>query len=182
MAKTIKPVKAKKTEPPIKELSADHERFCWLYVRKGNGTRCYGMVYTDCSYETAMANSYKLLRNTQIQARIGILRAEREAALRIGEEDIKADLARLKNYNIQDFYNGTELKALHEIDPDLTYAIEGIEYEAIVSKDGQSCGMTTKIKLANKLRPLELLGKTHKMFTDKVEHSGKVTIEDLVSD
>jgi phage terminase small subunit len=169
MAKS--PTKKEAKEPVVKELSMEHERFCWLYVRKENGTRCYLMVHPDVTEDSARVLASRLLAKVDIKARIGILRAEREAALRIGEADIKADLAKLKNYNVQDFYNGDQLKPFHEIDPDLTYAIEGIEFETITTKDGESVGMTTKIKLANKLKPLELLGKTHKMFTDKTELS-----------
>ena len=41
-------------------------------------------------------------------------------------------------------------------------------------------GLVKKIKLSDRIRALELLGKHQAAFTDKVEHSGKVTLEDLV--
>lgn len=40
---------------------------------------------------------------------------------------------------------------------------------------------TTKIKTISPERALELLGKYRRMFIEKVEHSGKVTLEDLVA-
>jgi phage terminase small subunit len=168
-------VPAPPAEKPEKELSMEHERFCFLYVRNGNATKSYMAVYPGSGYNAAGVSASQLLKNPRIQERVGILRAERLEALRISEEDIKADLARLKNYNVSDFYEGDRLKNLNEIDSDLTYAIEGIEFETTTTEAGETVKVS-KIKLANKLRPLELLGKTHKMFTDKVELTGSVDV------
>ena len=42
-------------------------------------------------------------------------------------------------------------------------------------------GYIKKIKFWDKPRALELLGKNQKLFTEKVEHSGSVTLEQLVA-
>ena len=166
-------------EPLMSELSAEHERFCFYLSRDFPQVRAYQKAYPNSTYDAAHVSAKRLLQKAPIAERVGILRAEREMALRIGEADIKADLAKLKNYNVQNYYHddGT-LKKIHEMDPDDTYAIESIEYESI-NVDGSPIGMTTKIKLANKVRPLELLGKTRKMFTDNVELSGSVLSEPM---
>jgi hypothetical protein len=41
-------------------------------------------------------------------------------------------------------------------------------------------GLVKKIRLADRIRCLELLGRYQKLFTDRVEHTGKVTLENLV--
>jgi hypothetical protein len=41
-------------------------------------------------------------------------------------------------------------------------------------------GLVKKFKQADKIRALELLGKYRKLWTDKAEHAGKVTLEQLV--
>ena len=48
-------------------------------------------------------------------------------------------------------------------------------------KDREYIGDTQKLKLWDKLKSLELLGKNLKMFIDRHEVTGKVTLEDLVN-
>lgn len=66
--------------------------------------------------------------------------------------------------------DGTQ-KPFHEWPPELQRAVSSIKK----TKDG------TEIKFFDKLRAVELLGKNAGLFKEKVEHSGKVTLEHLVS-
>lgn len=50
-----------------------------------------------------------------------------------------------------------------------------------VTVDGRSGNVTTELKLADKTRNAELLGKTQAMFTDRVDLGGKMTLEQLVN-
>jgi hypothetical protein len=34
--------------------------------------------------------------------------------------------------------------------------------------------------MADKVRPLELLGRYRKLFTDRIEHDGRVTLEQMI--
>jgi hypothetical protein len=51
------------------------------------------------------------------------------------------------------------------------------QYEETVSPEGRR---TRKIRVSDKTRNAELLGKTQAMFTDKVDVAGKMTLEQLV--
>ncbi|MGQ2226032.1 terminase small subunit [Fructobacillus fructosus] len=89
-----------KTElhPAIQELEDSNlndkqKRFVSEYVRLANATQAYINAY-DVTYETAMANSYKLLRNTQIKSEIKRLRQARLAELDIGVFDLIDDMAK----------------------------------------------------------------------------------------
>jgi hypothetical protein len=42
-------------------------------------------------------------------------------------------------------------------------------------KDGKMIDAT--LRLTDKIKALELVGKHHKLFTDKIEHGGKIGIE-----
>lgn len=55
------------------ELTDKQRLFCIYYVRCFNATKAYQKAY-ECSYETAMANGYKTLRNAQIKNEIYIQR------------------------------------------------------------------------------------------------------------
>lgn len=65
------------------------------------------------------------------------------------------------------------LRAVKEMPADVARAIVGIETTEIYEKDGdkrRAIGCVRKVKFLDKLRALELLGKTVAMFSDKVEH------------
>ena len=74
------------------------------------------------------------------------------------------------------------LKKVSELDDTTAAAIGGIEIEeSKEDKDGNEVsGRVRKIKMVDKLKGLEMLGKNLKMFTDKIDVSGRVTLEDLV--
>lgn len=56
--------------------------------------------------------------------------------------------------------------------PEAAAAVQA--FEAATDRTGR------KVKLADPMRALELLGKQLGMFTEKIEHSGRLTLEDLV--
>lgn len=69
------------------ELTDKQRLFCICYVRCFNATKAYQKAY-ECSYETAMANGYKMLRNTQIKSEIHNLKQTRLNREFLSEEDI----------------------------------------------------------------------------------------------
>ena len=82
------------------------------------------------------------------------------------------------------FNDDGSIKDISEIDDDTARAINGIEvfeeFEGF-GKDREHVGQTKKIKLVDKLKSIEMLGKNLKMFTDKKEFSGTLTLEDLIN-
>ena len=60
-------------------------------------------------------------------------------------------------------------------------AIETVEEFEGKGEARESIGFTKKLKLWDKLKALELLGKNLSMFIERHEVSGKVTLEDLVA-
>lgn len=60
-------------------------------------------------------------------------------------------------------------------------SIEVVEEFEGSGKDKEQVGWNKKVKLWNKERALELLGKNLHLFMDKVEHSGKITLEELIT-
>ena len=81
------------------------------------------------------------------------------------------------------FNDDGSIKEVSQLDDDTAAAIAGIEIqECVEDKDGNVVvPRTRKIKIIDKLKAIEMLGRNLKMFTDKVEHSGKVSLEDLVN-
>lgn len=88
------------------------------------------------------------------------------------------------------FNEDHSLKPPSEWPDDVAAALAGIEVDEIWEMQPQEdsnrmrkvqIGETKKIKLLDKLKALEMLGRDLGRFTQKIEHSGKLTLEDLVS-
>ncbi len=99
-------------------------------------------------------------------------------------QEILAELKKLGFSDIRKLFNDDgSIKEVSQLDDDTAAAIAGIEIqEEVCDKDGKTVvPRTRKIKVVDKLKAIEMLGRNLKMFTDKVEHSGKVSLEDLVN-
>lgn len=76
-----------------------------------------------------------------------------------------------------------ELLPLHKMPEDIRRAITQVEVTEEFKGRGESrehIGYTKKIRTVSPERALELLGKYRRKFVDRVEHGGKLTLEELV--
>ena len=71
------------------------------------------------------------------------------------------------------------LLPLQQLPEDARRAVVQFEAES-VGQDGEAVTQLRRVKLADKLKALELLARHLGMLKDKVEHSGTVTLEELV--
>ena len=111
-------------------------------------------------------------------------------ACQFGEEWIKARLLlELKRVSLSDIRllynsNGT-LKPPTEWPDAAVSALAGVETEDLFEGHGRErthAGYTNKIKLYDKLKAIELIGRELGMFTQHHEVKGKLTLEELVGD
>jgi phage terminase small subunit len=82
------------------------------------------------------------------------------------------------------FETDGSLKRFVDMDEDTRRILIGLEVAEIFSGTGddrQAIGLLKKIKTADKLGALQLLGKAERWLVDRVEHSGKVSLEQLVA-
>lgn len=73
------------------------------------------------------------------------------------------------------------IKPPDEWPDELALALSGFEIDELKDSDGDHSGDRKKIKLLDKLRAIELLMKNRRMLSDRVEHSGSVSLEQLVT-
>lgn len=73
-----------------------------------------------------------------------------------------------------------KLKNIKDIDKQTRRAMASFEEETIEVM-GQN-GRIKKVKMNDKLKAIEVLGKQLGVFHDKIEHTGKVTLEKLVAE
>lgn len=158
-------------------LTLKQERFCQEYVIDGNGTRsAIAAGYSETSaHEIASEN----IRKPDVAARIEELEKERLDALRITHEAVLRQTARLAMSDMRDYYDESgRIKRIEDLSDDAAAAITGVKVtkrRTYGEAEGEPAEYEEVIefKLADKKGPLELLGKYHKLFTDKVEHTGK---------
>jgi len=102
-----------------------------------------------------------------------------------GKERILLELKRIGMADIRLIFNKEGgIKPVSEWPDEVGAFISSIEvseeYEGTGSDKVQS-GWNKKVKMWNKEKALELLGKNLHLFLDRVEHSGNITLEGLIS-
>lgn len=155
-----------KSEP--RKLTAKQEKFCQLYTKHWNATKAAREAgYSD---ESASERGYELRQKPSVQARIAELTEHALSEIGVTRERVLAELSKLAFSNMKDFAewgpNGISLKHSQEMDDDHGACIQ--ELSETVTEHGGS----TRFKLYDKVRALELLGKYQKLFAERVEHSG----------
>ena len=100
-------------------------------------------------------------------------------------ERILKELQNIATVDIRELFNDDGgLKPMSEWSKEAAAAVAGFEVvEEFEGKgsDKVQTGWNKKVKLADKIRALELIGRNLSAWTDKVEHSGVVTLEDVIN-
>lgn len=161
------------------------ELFCLEYIKDLNGTRAAIRAgYTENEAGAAVQAS-RLLKKPKVMARIATLAAEQKAKLKADADTVLIELSRLATVDISEAFDSMgQLKPLHEIPEQVRRAISGIEVHEIFDGQGEQksvIGLAKKVKFYDKNKSLELLGKFHKLFTEKHEVTGTLTLADLVT-
>lgn len=150
------------------------KRFCDEYLTDLNATRAYKVAYLRCKKdETANVNGSKLLRNAKVQEYISEKMKEREKRTEITQDMVIKELAKIAFLDIRKLYteNG-QLKNIADMDSETAGAISSLEtlekYEGY-GDDIEKIGDTQKVKLLDKTKALELLGRHLGIFNDKID-------------
>ena len=179
-----------KREKTREELEADLTRqqvlFCNNYVGHFNAAR----AARDAKYSvhTAREQGCDLLTRPHIRAFVDFLTQELVSDAEISRERILRELSRRAFFSPKDLYD-EDGNLIHPSDlpDDVAAAIDSVEIEMVGTFGKKSDDeepqriLSIKYKGANGDKSLEQLGRYHKMFTDNLNHSGKLTLEDLVA-
>ena len=162
-------------------MTKAQKRFCDEYLIDLNATRAYKVAYPNTKKEeTASSNGSRMLRNDKVQKYISEKIKEREKRTEVTQDRVINELAKIAFMDIRKLYteNG-KLKNIADIDSDTAGAISSLEtleeYDGY-GDDREKIGDTQKVKLLDKTKALELLGRHLGMFKDKVEVGGKVNV------
>jgi phage terminase small subunit len=150
-------------------------RFVDEYMLDLNGTQAVLRSFPEMNVQTASRKAWALLQKRDIRDEIDRRCAERRASNRMtvaGIENMLRDLAEVEPLDIWDEQGN--IRPLQDIPPHARRAIKSIKRK---SKENYITGeeeITLEIELWDKKGAIELLGKYKKMFTDKVELSGRL--------
>lgn len=171
--------------PKEANLTPQQERFCEEYLKDLNATRACERAGYKGNEKTLAATGSRLLRIDKVTVRCQEMMNARSERTKVDSDTILRELLKLATSDLRKLFqeNGA-LKNPDEWPDDVAMAVAGVEvleeFEGY-GEDRTWIGYTKKVKFWDKPKALELLGKHLKLFTDKVEHSGKVTLEDLVA-
>lgn len=132
------------------------------------------------SPDTAKSIGSENLTKPDIQARIAQAMAERSRRTGVNADRVVMELAKVAFVNASDVIDADTATLKPDAAPEDTAAIQSVKVKTF----GED-GLEREIKMADKLKALELLGKHLGMFKDKVELSGsleteKTKLDDLI--
>ena len=147
------------------KLTEKQKRFVEEYLIDLKATQA--AIRAGYSPNTARDIGCENLAKPNIRACIDKEIAERSKRTGINQDRVIRELARLAFVNANDVIDMEEATLKDGATEDDTAAIASVKVKTIPTKEGE--GIEREIKLTDKLKALELLGKHLGMFKDKVE-------------
>jgi phage terminase small subunit len=167
----LKPATDKK-----QQLNPKQKSFVLQYLIDKNATQA--AIRAGYSSKNAHVVGPRLFANVRIQQEIVNQIALQEKRTLVTADEVITELKRIAFLDISGaLKEDGSLKDISEIPEDIRHAIAGLEIEELFEGTGRErehVGFTKKIKLSDKVRALELIGKHLKLFTEKIEHSGEI--------
>ena len=159
-------------------MTKKQKRFIDEYLIDLNATQA--AIRSGYSPDTAKSIGSENLTKPDIQARIAKAMAERSRRTGVNADRVVMELAKIAFVNASDVIDADTATLKPDAAPEDMAAIQSVKVKTF----GED-GLEREIKMADKLKALELLGKHLGMFKDKVELSGsleteKTKLDDLI--
>lgn len=153
-------------------MTLKQERFVEEYLIDLNATQA--AIRAGYSPKTANEQGARLLAKVSIQAAVSKAQAERSRRTGINQDRVLLELAKVAFLNPVDVIDMDGATIRGEANRDDTACIASVKVKTIPTDDGQIT--EREVKVYDKLKALELLGKHLGMFTDKVKVDGAVPV------
>ncbi|MFS8534854.1 MAG: terminase small subunit [Limnochordales bacterium] len=162
------------------KLTPKQQRFVEEYLVDLNATQA--AIRAGYSPKTARAIGAENLTKPAIQEAIETAMAERSRRTGITQDRVLRELARIAFVNAPDVINMDDATLRTDASEDDTAAIASVKVKRFPTAEGE--GVEREIRLADKLRALELLGKHLGMFKDAAVNLnvGVQIVDDLGAD
>lgn len=146
------------------ELTEKQQRFVEEYLIDLNATQA--AIRSGYSAKTADQQGSRMLANVKVQNEISKAMAERSKRTGVNQDRVVQELARIAFVKMTDVVNADGEIRPDASDDDLA-CIESVKYKRSDTDTGSS--EEREIKIASKLKALELLGKHLGMWNDKLD-------------
>lgn len=159
-------------------MTKKQKRFAEEYLIDLNATQA--AIRAGYSPDTANEQGSRLLANVSVSNEINRAMAERSKRTGVNADRVVRELAKIAFVNAADVINAKDATLRNDATEDDTAAIQSVKVKTFGDD-----GLEREIKMADKLKALELLGKHLGMFKDKLELSGgldseKTKLDDLL--
>lgn len=154
-------------------MTTKQKRFCEEYLIDLNATQA--AIRAGYSPDSAGDIGSENLKKPEIRARIDKALAEQSKRTGVTSDRVVRELAKVAFVNAEDVINFDSATILSDASRDDTAAIASVKVKMIPMPDGD--GVEREIKLADKLKALELLGRRLGLFTDNVNVSGEGVVQ-----
>lgn len=164
-----------------KKLNPKQARFVAEYLIDMNATQA--AIRAGYSKRTAKAQGSRLLTNADVAAAVQARQGRLAEKLEVTQERVIAELAKIGFANMADYMTvdsrGDPALDFSALTRDQAAALTEVTVDDYVEGRGENARdvRRVKFKLADKRAALVDLGKHLGMFTERVEHSGSVTIQ-----
>jgi phage terminase small subunit len=147
-------------------LTAKQKRFCEEYLIDLNATQAAIRAgYKQSDYTDTNAN--KLLENTSVAETVAKAMAERSKRCGISQDRVVNELAKIAFLNVSNLINTENGTVKDDATEDDLACIQSVKVKTSSSETGYS--EEREVKVGDKLKALELLGKHLGMFKDNVD-------------
>lgn len=164
---------ARSTPPATspKPLTPRELRFVEAYVGGMPAGRAYEAAGYKARGDSADSNALRLLGKEKVVAAVESHRSNAVAKIELTAERWARELAHLAFSDVRKLFgpNG-RLKSIHELDDATAAAVASLEVIEDPGSRNRAPTVTSKIKIGDKIKALELLGKYLRLYTDHVEH------------
>ena len=147
------------------KLNAKQQRFVEEYLIDLNATQA--AIRAGYSVKTANEQGARLLANVSIQENVAKKMAERSKRTGINQDRVIQELARIAFVNPQNVINADDGSVREDATEDDLACIQSVKVKTMSGDKGYS--EEREVRLNDKMKALELLGKHLGMFKDKVE-------------
>lgn len=154
-------------------LTEKQRRFAHLYAARPNATTAYLEAFGNASRNAAAVEAARLLRKPEVAELVATLVQARMAKLDATAERTIKELAYCALFDPAGLYDAKgKLLPIQEMPEEVRRVITGIEYKN---------GKPVKVRFVPKDRALELMGRYHKLFVDRLELRASESLEALLA-
>lgn len=147
------------------KMTERQKRFIAEYLIDLNATQA--AIRAGYSVSTARQIGEENLTKLDINSAIAKAMAERSKRTGVNQDRVVLELAKIAFVNASDVIDADTATVKDDATADDTAAIQSIKVKVFPTKDGE--GVEREIKLGDKLKALELLGKHLGMWNDKFD-------------